>query len=96
MDGHSEKWEMNLTVDRQSVNAGLLARGLELNMGKDNWVKVQNFKGFTPREMMQMRGDVLEHDPVTDLVTALEHPHTGEIIYYPVVASSDFFFPREV
>jgi len=96
MDGHSEKWEMDLTNDRQSINASLLSRGIELQLTKDNWVKIQNFKQFTPREMMQIRKDVEDHDPITLLITTLEHPHTGEIVDYPVVASSDFFFPREV
>jgi len=96
LTGHGEKYLMNLPEEKHTVNAGIIARGLEQEMGKDKWVKVSTFKTFTPREMMDIRKDIDEMDPAIDLVTELEHPESGAVVPYPVVGSPDFFFPREI
>lgn len=95
MNGHSEKWLMQLPEENQTVNSSIIARGLEQEVdGK--WVKVQNFKNFNPQEMREIRNDILDNDPPINLVTELEHPSTHGIVEYPIVASTDFFFPREI
>lgn len=95
MNGHGERFLMELPTERQSVNAELLARGIELKVGEE-WVKIQNFKTFTPMDMMEIRNDVSDNDPSISLVSELEHPKTGDIIEYPIVGTSDFFYPREI
>lgn len=95
MDGNGEKWLMELPLERQSVNAELFARKIELYLNK-GWVPIQNFKSFTSLEMMEIRKDVEENDITTALVTELEHPTTGQILEYPLVGSPDFFYPREI
>ncbi len=95
MDGNAERWLLKLPQELQSVNSGILARGLELKMAED-WVKVQNFKSFNPREMMEIRIDIEDYDPAVDLITTLTHPDTGEKVEFPVVASQDFFYPRQI
>lgn len=95
INGVGEKWLMDLPEDRQSVNVELLARGIEQKIGKD-WVKVQNFKKFTPREMIEIRKDVEKNDTNLSLISDLEHPHTKQVIQYPIMGSPDFFFPREI
>ena len=94
VDGHGERFLMNLTEDQQTINAELLARNLEYKMS-ENWVRVQNFKTFTSLDMMQIRKDVTENDPTTPMISELEHPVTGQKIDYPVVGAPDFFFPRK-
>lgn len=96
LNGHGEKWLMSLPDEQHTVNAGLLARGLEQEMKKDDWVKVSTFKTFTPREMMELRKDLDQWDPSIDLVTELHHPTSGAVVPYPVVGAPDFFFPREI
>jgi len=95
MNGHGERFLMELPSERQSVNAELLARNLELRVG-DQWVKVQNFKSFTPMDMMEIRNDVSDNDPGISLVSELTHPKTEEVLQYPIVGTSDFFYPREI
>jgi len=95
IDGNGERWLMGLPDDQQSVNAELLARGIELKIG-ETWQKVQNFKTFTPMDMMEIRNDVSENDLTITLVSELKHPKTGAVINYPVVGAPDFFFPREI
>lgn len=94
MNGHGEKYLMNLPPERQSVNAELLARGLEIKMG-EGFVLVQNFSNFSAMDMMDIRKDVSDHDESISLVSELKHPKTGEIIEYPIIGTSDFFYPRE-
>ena len=95
MNGHGERFLMNLPSDRQSVNAELLARGLETKMG-EGFVPVQNFATFSPMDMMDIRKDVSTHDESINLITELKHPKTGAIMEYPIIGTSDFFFPREI
>lgn len=95
MDGHGERFLMELPIERQSVNAELLARGIELKIGEE-WIKIQNFKTFTPMDMREIRNDVTDNDSSVSLVSELEHPKSGEILEYPIVGTSDFFYPREI
>lgn len=95
MNGSGERYLMQLPLDQQSVNAELRSRGLELKVGK-NWVKVQSFKNFTPIDMMEIRKDVEDNDITTNLASELEHPKTGKKIEFPIVASTDFFYPRAI
>lgn len=95
MNGYGEKYLMGLPLEQQSVNAELRARGLELMVGK-NWVKVQSFKNFTPIDMMEIRKDVEANDITTNLISELEHPKTRKKIQFPIVGSTDFFYPREI
>ena len=95
MDGHAEKWLMSLSEEQQSINVELLARKVQLKMDS-GFVKVENFKTFSPRDMMEIRKDVEEYDRAISLITELIHPNTGDKVDYPLIASTDFFFPREV
>jgi len=95
MNGHAEKWLMSLPEERQTVNSGIISRNLEQKIN-EKWVKVHNFKTFTPQDMREIRNDVLEFDPAINLITELKHPQSKETIEYPIVASPDFFFPREI
>ena len=95
MTGHGEKFLMGLPDDKQSINAELLARKIELKI-KDNWAQVQNFKTFTALEMGEIRHDVEENDPGVSLLSDFEHPTTKQVISFPIVGNPDFFFPREI
>jgi len=96
MNGKGEKYLMALPDDEQSKNKELIARDLHMKIN-DNWVKVQNFKSFKAKDMAFLRNDVFEvWDPIIELATELENPHTGEVIPYPILGTNDFFYPREV
>jgi len=95
MNGHGESYLMKIPMDKQSVNQELLSRDIHLWMG-DKWVKVYNFKPFSSIDMMEIRMDVDKNDPLLEFSTDLTNPATGEKISYPLLASNDFFYPREI
>lgn len=95
-DGHSEKYIMGLADDQITKNQELLSRNLEFKY-EGKWFKVENFKQFTAREMQQIRNIINTNDPTIDLVTEIINPYKkSEKVLYPLVASPDFFYPREI
>jgi hypothetical protein len=95
MNGYGEKYLLKLNPEAQSKNQELLARDLKLWVdGK--WIKVENFRNFTPYDMADIRREINENDKVTELITELQNPVTGEIMPYLIVGTPDFFFPREI
>jgi len=95
MNGVAEKYLMELPQDRQSVNAELFSRGVAQEINKA-WVPVQNFKGFTPNDMRELRNDIKANDPDLALITELYHPVDGSRVDYLIVGTNDFFYPREI
>lgn len=95
MNGHGEKYLMDLAPELQSVNAELFGRGIEQKIG-EQWVAIQNFTNFTPLDMVDIRTDVEINDPQVDLITEIPHPRSKETIPYQIVATDDFFFPRGI
>lgn len=94
LNGHGEQYIMSLPEAKQTRNSELLARNLKVEV---NGVmeKVHNFSNFTAREMAEIRSIVKTYDPVFQGLTELENPSTGEIVMYPIMASSTFFFLTE-
>lgn len=96
MNGGGEKYLMNLQEGQYSVNAEIMARGLELKIG-ETFQKVQSFKSFTTTDMREIRNDISKNDPEVVLISELGHPSDpNKLINYPIIASNDFFFPREI
>jgi len=95
MNGYGEKYLLKLSPEVQSKNQELLARDLQL-MLDNKWVKVENFKHFSPKEMAEIRREVNDNDRSSELITELTNPTNGEKIPYLIVGTPDFFFPREV
>lgn len=95
VNGYGEKYLMLLPEDKLSKNQELFARNIFLFLNTD-WVKIENFKNFTPKEMAEIRKDIFHNDPVLEIYTDLENPSTKEKVSYPLLASTDFFFPREI
>lgn len=96
MTTKGERYLLGLPLDVQSKNQELLARELSMFI-MDKWVTVENFRGFSPLEMREIRNEVFENDPVLDIYTEITNPkNPKEIVQYPILGSSDFFFPREI
>lgn len=95
MNGIGEKYLMKLPEAELSKNQELLARNLHQYID-DKWVKVSNFKSFSTSDMREIRGTVFENDPVLELYSEIEHPLSGEKVNHPIIATSDFFFPRQI
>jgi len=95
INGNGEKYLMTLPDNSQSKNQEILARELYLWL-EERWTRVQNFKFFSPLEMLDIRNELNEYDPTTNLVTDLENPITHSKVPYPIVGTTDFFFPRGI
>lgn len=95
MNSNGEFYQMNLKEEQTSKNAELKARNLSQKID-DKWVKVESFRNFTPREMMEIRNKVFENDPILELFSEVKNPNSGKTEYLPILGTPDFFFPREV
>jgi len=95
MNGEGEKYLMQLSIESLGKNTELRARQLEQKLG-DNWVKVENFKNYNAKEMVEIRNKVFMADPIIQIFTEIPHPKTKEKIEFPILSSSDFLFPREI
>ena len=95
MNGVGEKYLMKLPEAEVSKNQELLARNLQ-QFVNNSWVKVSNFRNFTTIDMLEIRNFVFENDPVLEIYSEIEHPITHESVKHPIIATQDFFFPRQI
>jgi len=96
MDGVGERYLMTLPEVELTKNTELKARGLKQKIGAD-WQDVNSFKNIVAKEMMEIREMVFKNDPIVEIVTIIPHPvKQNEKIEYPILASSDFLFPRGI
>ena len=96
MNRRGEKFLLGLAEEAVTKNAELLARNLEIEVSGGNFTKVENFGTFTKKEMTEIHAAVKELDPTYNAFTDIKNPKTGEVLLYPIMAYSDFFFPTEV
>lgn len=94
IDSIGEKFQLNQEEDNTSINSELLARRLELFNG--SWIKVENFKVFSSREMSEIRSDVEDNDNILNIYSDIQNPKTKNMIRFPILNSPDFFFPRVI
>lgn len=95
-NGDSEAYLIKLPEEVLSKNQELIARGIQV-FYEGAWALVENFSMFTAREMVEIRKEVERVDPGLELVTDIVNPFDPEEkIQYPLVASVDFFYPREI
>jgi len=96
LDGHGECYLLELNEDRQNINALLTSRNLEILI-TDEWHRVDNFKLFSARDMMELRSAVITKDPRFDGMTEVIHPdNKNRRLELPLVEIPDFLFPRTV
>lgn len=96
MNLRAETFLLKLPASEKSKNSELLARELTLIKEDGSHVKVENFRFFTPRDMMEIRKDVEDNDVSPEVYSEIIHPDGKTRILYPVMATIDFFFPREI
>lgn len=95
IDSIGENYQMNQSEDNTSINSELLARRIELNVN-NRWVEVENFKNFSSKDMSEIRYDVENNDNLLNLFSDIQHPKDKRIVKFPILSSSDFFFPRVI
>lgn len=86
---------VNLPQEKRTKNCELIARELELDvLGK--WEKVENFRLFSIKDMVEIRRSVAENDPVYDGMNGIPHPQTNVLMPFYVLGIKDFFYPEVI
>lgn len=94
MNGLQERMLIKLPVEKQTRNSSLLARNLKLQV-EGNFEKVTSFAIFTPKDMVELRKEILAMDPIFDGNTDIEHPSLGLKEKFPIMLTQTFFFLTE-
>src|SRR5690606_9659365 len=94
LNGYSEK-ELLKLGNEQTYNSELKARGVEQKVNNE-WIKVENFMAFTKKDMAELHHEVTMNDPSLQGLVELGNPKTGTIVNYPVIASTNFFYPEVI
>ena len=86
--------EKELLAKGQDVtrNDDLKARGLELHTDT-GWMKVNSFKFFSKKDMIQMHEYISQFEIPFFAFTEIENPVTNKVELYPLVIDPAFFFP---
>lgn len=95
MSLNTEMAMVNLPPEKRSINAELLVRNItEITNGTPQ--KVEHFRFFSPDDMKEIRSSIKRLDKPVAIFSEIEHPETKEVIEYPILSTTDFFFPREI
>ena len=94
-NGISETTMLKLPADQISRNSEIKARNLMEFIG-GVWVKVENFESFKPKDMSELKKLINLADPPFKAMTDLENPNTKEVVEFPIMGTTDFFYPEEI
>lgn len=95
MTPESEAYLVNLPIDQRTKNQELVARNLRLKVG-DHFEKVQNFRAFSVKDMMEIRRAVSAADPIYGGDVEVEDPMTKEVRTVNLFSLGNFFYPEEI
>ena len=92
----SEAYKINLPVEKQTKNQGLIARNLRLRTETSDDV-VKDFKSFTPKEMQEIRSQVSLRDPEFVGEMTLQNPNDPSMeVSVNIMGLKDFFYLEEM
>lgn len=94
-NGESELIMLKMPIEQITNNSEIKARNLQQLMEGD-WVKVESFISFRPKEMSQMKKLIRIADPSFRAMTDIENPTNGQVQVFPILSSVDFFYPEEI
>ena len=95
LTGNSEKYILQRDTNNVDITLAFSSRELEMKM-EGKWVRLQNFRGLTAREMNEIRSDIRINDITFEMNSEVKSPDTGQLLVIPLAAQSDFFFPGEI
>ena len=97
LDGHGENYILKLPENQANINTQLRARFIELFFkNSQEWIKVEDFKVFSTRDMAEIRAHVEKYDKSFDGLTDIQNPYTKATLTIPLLSIPDFFFPRQI
>ena len=92
-----EKLMLKLDKNQLTINREILQRNLKLKMPNGEFTKVQNFRFFSKKDMMQIHKAMNQIDSPFAPLTKIESPKEGVYpVYFPIITSPHFFFPEEI
>lgn len=95
LTGNGEKYLIKLPPEEKTKNKNLIARNIRL-LVNGNWERITSFRGFSIKEMTQIRNEVYANDPDFNGTLEVQSPETGEIAYTNIIGLPSFFYPGEV
>lgn len=78
-----------------NINTKLRIRNLQMEHS-GNWVKVDQFRTFSSKDMREIRTSVNRNDPDFFGISEVQNPSTGERRQVSLLEVPDFFFPAEI
>lgn len=96
LDSNGEKKSLEKPVDEITKNDELRMRNLKTFTTEHGWIEVQNYKGFTGLEMVEIRNFVMENEVRFEMPMIIQNPRTKERISIPLISLTDFFYPTAI
>ena len=95
-DGNSDKYMINQSQE-MTRNSELLARGIEYKGEDGKWVKIENFRMFTPKDMFAIRAAVDKLDGEASPIMSIPHPKNPQTVEKQYLLTLEgFLFPLEM
>lgn len=97
LDAEGQAYQINLPLDQQTKNQGLIARDLNL-LVDGKYEKVTNFDLFDRKEMIKIREEVKVKDPVFHGRVIISNPNNTSLPaqYINLLGLEGFFYPEEI
>lgn len=94
LNTHGENYIMTLGKEKLTKNVDLFARNMEMEVD-GRWVKIENFKLFPAKEMIEIRNYVTIADPLFQGMCEIQN-YAGEKQEIHLMATQDFFYPAGI
>lgn len=96
LDGEGENTFLEVAPEDLNKNHELLSHKLEAKLETDKWIRLENFKLFSSREMAEIRSHITIYDKPWDAISEIKCPKCRKIDYLNLLAVPDFFFPTVI
>lgn len=93
LTGVSEKKALEIGLPNLTINKRLVIREFEIE-NHSVWQKIENFRTFTSKDMVLIRGILDLADKSFDMQVDLKNPNTGKVETISLLQTDDFFFPK--
>jgi len=91
-----EKALLKIDKSKLTKNRELIQRNIRQKQKDGTYQKINNFRFFNKREMIEIHKQVNIIDTPFMPLTEIVNTYNNNSIFYPIISSSDFFFPEEI
>jgi hypothetical protein len=98
LDGVGEKMLLDIDGNDLNKNHELLCRHIEWKDESGRFIKLQNFRPFSAKDMAEIRKDIALNDPAWEGTTAItcQNSSCRKVTEIAVITQPDFFFPVQI